>query len=192
MKRILFTFLFLLAIAAVHSQTTYYWVGGAGPVTFSTNGNWNTAQDGSGTARSASAATDVLIIDGNNIGGAAAATGTVTANITSTGCGVLKLVNHAVVVFQRPAGGGGTGTLTINGGTGDDFIIDANSSLTISCPLADGNVVIALTAAATGLVSGSLSLSNTGQHRISNQAAGSRVFANSASVITNITSASAS
>src|SRR5882724_11531684 len=137
MKRILFTCTLFLALGAAHSQSTYYWVGGAGPVTFSTNSNWNTAQDGSGTVRSASAATDVLIIDGNNIGGATPLTGTVTANITSTSCGVVKLLNHAVVVFQRPAGGGGTGTLTINGGTGDGFIIDANSSLAISCPLAD-------------------------------------------------------
>lgn len=193
MKRTVLTFAFCLLLASLYSQSTYYWTGGAGPVTFSTNSNWNTAPDGSGSNRTGSAlATDILIIDGSNIGGASAATGTVTANISSTACGQLKLVNHAVVVFQRPAGGGGTGTLTISGGSGDDFIIEGGSSLGISCPLADGNVVIALAAGATGLIGGSISLSNTGQHRITNQGAGALVFTNGASFTTNITSTSAS
>ncbi|MBS1564383.1 MAG: hypothetical protein JST39_08330, partial [Bacteroidetes bacterium] len=193
MKRLLLTVLLGLPLALLHGQSTYYWVGGGAATSFTSNSNWNTALDGSGSARSGSAlATDILIIDGTNIGGASPATGTVIANISSTSCGQLKLVNHAAVIFQRPAGGGGTGTLTISGGAGDDFVIDAGSSLTINCPLADGNVVIAMASGVTGLISGAISISNTGQHRITNQAAGALVFASGSSFTTNITSTSAS
>lgn len=194
MKRLLLTILLLPVVVLLHSQTTYFWVGGAGPVAFSTNANWNTALNGSGTTRSAADPADILVFDGSNIGGAAPATGTVTTTITSTNAGQVKLVNNASVVFTRS--GGGTGTLTINGsGTGDDLVIESGSSLSVNSATANGNVQIVMGSGTTGRVGGSLSLSNTGQQRITNGtsgAAGSFVFTSGSSFTANITSASGS
>lgn len=192
MKKIRYTCFALLIALSGYSQTTYYWVGGAGPVSFTGNSNWNTQLNGLGTPRAAAAATDVLIIDGTNIGGTVPTTGTLTATVTSTSLGQLKLTGNANVVFLRPTGGGGTGTMTVNGNiAGDDFIIDAGSTLTMSSPLADGSVVIALLATASGNISGNISLSNTAQHRITNQTAGGMVFNSGATFTTNLTPASA-
>ncbi|MCP9749456.1 S-layer family protein [Ferruginibacter sp. HRS2-29] len=190
MKKFLLTFVVMFAAVAAFSQT-YYWVGGTGPVSFTSNGNWNTALNGSGTTRGAASASDILIIDGTNIGGTVPTTGTVTATISSTTLGQLKITGNANVFFQRPTGGGGTGTMTVSGAAGDDFVIDAGSSLTINSPLADGSVVIALPAGSTGNISGNLSLSNTAQHRITNQTAGGFVFNSGATFTTNLTPASA-
>lgn len=192
MKKIIFTFLVLLTAICGYSQTTYYWVGGVGPVSFTANSNWNTAQNGTGTTRSASAATDVLIINGTNIGGTVPTTGTVTATITSTSLGQLRLTGNANVVFLRPTGGGGTGTMTINGGTGEDLVVDAGSALTLSSPTADGSVVIALVAGATGSISGTINISNTAQHRITNQTTGGLVFNSGSTMTSNLTGASTS
>jgi len=191
MKKLLFTCFVLMAAITGYSQTTYYWVGGAGPLTFTGNSNWNTLLNGSGSPRSAAAATDVLVFDGTNIGGAVPTTGTVTVTVTSTSLGQLKLTNNASVVFLRPTGGGGTGTMTINGGTGDDLVIDAGSSLTMSSATADGSVVVALPASVTGNISGNISVSNTGQNRITNQTVGGMVFNSGSTFTTNLTPASA-
>jgi hypothetical protein len=190
MKKFLLTFLVMIVATAAFSQT-YYWVGGTGPVSFTSNANWNTALNGSGTVRTATSASDILIIDGTNIGGTVPATGTVTATISSNTLGQLKITGNANVVFLRPTGGGGTGTMTVSGAAGDDFVIDAGSSLTINSPLADGTVVIALPAGSTGNISGNISLSNTAQHRITNQTVGGFVFNSGASFTTNLTPASA-
>ena len=190
MKKILFIFLFSCLYMAGSAQT-YYWVGGAGPVSFTVNSNWNTALNGSGSPRGAAAATDILVIDGTNIGGSTPATGNITTTITSTTLGQLKLTGNANVTFLRPTGGGGTGTMTIAGNLpGDDLIIDAGSSLAVSSATADGSVVMAMSSAATGSISGNMTLSNTGQNRITVQIAGGLVF-NSGSIATvNITAAS--
>ena len=192
MKKLLFILLLSFAGLAGMAQTTYYWVGGAGPVSFTVNSNWNTALNGSGSTRSAAAATDILIIDGTNIGGTTPTTGTVTTTITSTTLSQLKLTGNANVVFLRPAGGGGTGTMTVGGNApGEDFMIDAGSSLSVNSATADGSVVIALGTAATGSISGNLLVGNTGQNRITNQTAGGMVFNSGSTFTTNLTPTSA-
>ena len=192
MKKLLFILLLSFAGLAGMSQTTYYWVGGTGPVSFTVNSNWNTALNGSGATRSAAAATDILIIDGTNIGGATPAVGTITTTVTSTALSQLKLTGNANVVFLRPTGGGGTGTMTVGGNApGDDFVIDAGSSLSINAATADGSVVMALGTAATGSISGNLTVANTGQNRITNQTVGGMVFNSGATFTTNLTPSSA-
>lgn len=186
MKKLLLTCCLLAGLLIGHAQTTYYWVGGAGPASFTANANWNTMLDGSGTARTAAAATDILVFNGSNIGGATPATGTVTVTVTSTNFAQLKLTGSASVNVQRPAGGGGTGTLTVNGSAGDDLVIDAGSTLRINSALADGNVVITFSAAATGLVSGALMISNTGANRFTLPTAGALVFASGSGFTTNL------
>lgn len=186
--------LLLPVSACLYSQATYYWVGGAGPVSFSANSNWNTALDGSGTTRSAADPSDILIFSGSNIGGTAPATGTVTATVTSATIGQLKLTANATVILTRT--GGGTGTLTISGsGTGDDLVVESGSSLSLNSATANGNVQMVIGGGATGRISGSFSLLNTGQQRITSGTggtAGSLVFANGASFTSNVTAGSSS
>lgn len=179
--------LFLLIAGYASGQTTYYWVGGTAVTSFTNNSSWNTSLDGSGTTRSAADPADILVIDGSNIGGTVPTTGTVTVNVTSTSFAQLKLVNNAKLVLQRPTGGGGTGTITINGGAaGDDLLVENGSSLSIVMPAADGTVVLALASSATGRISGTMVLAN-GAHRIISQVAGALVFASGASVTTSTT-----
>lgn len=182
MKTFLLTCISVLLLLQSYSQTTYYWVGGAGPSGIGTVTNWNTALDGSGSPRSADT-TDILVFSG----------GTPTVTITSIKVGQIKLVNNAIVVFTRT--GGTTGTVTITGGPGDDFTIDAGSSLSVNSTTANGNVQIVMGLFTTGRISGAFSLSNTGQQRISNStagAAGSLVFASGSSFTSNVTSSTSS
>ncbi|MEP6676538.1 MAG: MBG domain-containing protein [Ferruginibacter sp.] len=190
MKRILFACLLILITTAGYSQTTYYWVGGTASSGFTSNANWNTALNGSGSTRAAVDPTDILIINGTNIGGTVPTTGSVTATITSTSLSQLKITGNATVFFQRATGGGGTGTMTIGGNIGDDFVVDAGSSLTLNSPIADGSVVIALSSAATGLIAGNISVSNTAQNRLQTQATGSLVFTSGSNFSCNITPSS--
>ncbi|HYE53908.1 MAG TPA: hypothetical protein VD996_03665, partial [Chitinophagaceae bacterium] len=193
MKTLLLACLCTIAMAAGYSQATYYWVGGAGPVSFTAGANWNTALDGSGSQRTIADTTDILIFNGSNIGGATPATGLVTATITSTKVGQLKLVSNANVLFTRT--GGGTGTLTIAGLTGDDLVIESGSALSLNSASTNGNVQMIIANGSTGLISGALSMSNTGQQRITNTTsgnAGALVFTSGSSFTSNITSSSSS
>ncbi len=164
---------------------TYYFTGNIAQTSMSSTTNWNTQLDGSGDSRSLAGAQpdDILIIDGTNVGGSImpAVTGTVNltvAAVAANNVAQFKLQNNAAVLLQRPAGGGGTGTLNLAGdGTADpDFVIGAGSSLTINSPLADGNINVGLAAGATGLVGGTMTLSNTGTHRITSLTTDGLVF----------------
>lgn len=182
MKTFFLTCVSLLLLSAGYSQTTYYWVGGTGPSGIGTATNWNTALDGTGSPRSTDT-TDILVFSG----------GTPTVTITSIKIGQLKFINNAQVVFTRT--GGTTGTVTITGGPGDDFAIDAGSSLTVTSSSANGNVQMVMGLFTTGRVSGYFNLSNTGQQRITNStagAAGSLVFTNGSSFVSGVTSSSSS
>lgn len=175
MKKFLL-FLCLTALAYnANSQITYYWVGGNGPITFTGTSRWNTALNGSGTARTVADSTDILIFDGTNVGGATPKTGSVSATVTSTKIGQLKLINNANLILSRPTGGG-TGTLTITGGAGEDFVVDANSSFTINSIVDSGAVSFLVQLGATGLVSGNVTITNTATNRMICQAAGALVF----------------
>lgn len=192
MKTFLLTCLLIGGLFAARGQQTYYWVGGAGPASFTTASNWNTALDGSGAGWTTPATNDVLIFNGSNIGGGTPATGMVTVNITAITIGQLKLVSNANVVFTRV--GGTTGTVTLsNSVAGDDLVIEAGSSLSLNSATANGNVQLQM-GGSTGRVSGSLSVANTGQQRIVSAAApaGSLVFTNGSKFTANVTSSSSS
>ncbi|MBC7948075.1 MAG: MBG-2 domain-containing protein [Chitinophagaceae bacterium] len=191
MKRILLSTLFLALSGFIFGQTTYYWVGGTTPTTsISTGANWNTVLNGSGAARgSSTGATDILVFDGSNVGGATPATGPVTvlANNSIT-AGQMRFINNANIVFIR-ASASGTSTITISGGAGDDFVVEAGSSL--GFPPSAGSIRMALGATTTGRVSGSISMTNTMQARFDNTSAGtpgSFVFTNGSSFTTNLVS----
>lgn len=176
-------FLLLLCLTALlynaNSQTTYYWVGGNGPISFTSNSRWNTALNGSGTQRTLADSTDILIFDGTNVGGATPKTGAVNVTTSSTKCGQLKLVNNASLSISRPTGGG-TGTITITGGVGEDFVVDAGSSFSLNSLVDSGAVVVLIQNPSTGLVAGNFGIANTSTSRIVVQAAGALVFTGSA------------
>lgn len=194
MKRILSTF-FLLALAGLgYSQTTYYWVGGTAATTsINTGANWNTSLDGSGTSRpSSTGASDVLVFDGTNVGGSTTATGAtiVLANGSIT-CGQMKFVNGADINFKR--GTSGTSTITIAGGDGDDFVVDAGTKVSFTSTV--GSLRFTLAAVCTGLVSGEMLINTTLQMRFENSTGGSPAsfrFTSGSSFSTNITSSSTS
>ena len=187
----------LICFAAIMSmlckaQTTYYWIGGTGATsavsftsTSSSSPRWNTALNGSGTNRATADPTDILIVDGTNVGGATATTGPVIATCSSTAFGQLVLRNGANLTIIRATTG--TGTITINGDATatDDLLVNAGCSLTIgvadSVSTTSGNNML-LTATATGRVSGTLFL-NRGASRITAAnpiAGGSLIFENGA------------
>jgi hypothetical protein len=195
MKRALLTCLILLGVYAGFGQTTYYWVGGtaASPgVNMTTAANWNTSLNGTGTTRpSSTGATDILVFDGTNIGGATPTTGQALVNINGgVTCGQLKFQNGANVAFTRTST---TGTINVSGGSGDDFVIEAGSSLLFTT--SGGSVVVALAATCTGSVSGNFSMITTQQARIANTTGGSPgslIFKAGSKFTTNITATSSS
>ncbi|RYE22106.1 MAG: hypothetical protein EOP51_14020 [Sphingobacteriales bacterium] len=193
MKRILFTLMMLITGSLLYGQT-YYWVGGTAPTTSITIGsNWNTSLNGSGSPRpSSTGASDILIFDGSNVGGATPTTGTVAvlANGSIT-CAQMKFVNNASATFVRASTG--TSTLTIAGDVGEDFVIEAGSSLGLISNT--GSLRFAMAPTNTGRVSGSMRMITGLQARFDNTTAGtpsSFRFTSGSSFTTNITSTSSS
>lgn len=182
MKKLTFTLCLLMACTlAGFSQTTYYWVGGVGPASFTSTGNWNTQLDGSGDSRSVlgAAATDILIFDGSNVGGNTPVTGNVLVTTSTHACAQIKLLNNANIWISRTAAG--SAALTVNGDAGTDLLVEAGSTLTLGGPLYNYDVSLVLGAAATASISGNLYLSpiSTSIHTrsfITAAAAGSLVF----------------
>lgn len=179
--QLFFVLLCMLSATIVSAQTTYYWVAGTAVSSLGSDSRWNTQLDGLGVSRSVAGGqpTDILIIDGTNIGGTTPTTGVVTATVSSSTIGQLKLQAGANVVLQRAAAAGGSGTLTIagDGTSAPDFVVPAGCSLTLNSPIADGTVNIALDVAATGLVGGTITFTNTGEHRLTSQIVEGLVFA---------------
>jgi hypothetical protein len=187
MKKIIF-FICILFASKAFAQTTYYWIGGAGPTSYTANNNWNTALNGSGSSRSVAGAqvTDILIFDGSNIGGNTPTTGLVTATATGQTCRQLIFQNGATVWLNRIATGSASIVINGDGTATDDLVIDGTSTVTLGGPLGSYDVNFTLGANATGLVSGTAYLSplSTSVHTrsyISAPTAGSLVFATGAS-----------
>ena len=194
MKRGLLTMLFLVTVGMIYSQNTYYWVGSNGAI--NTLANWNTSLNGSGSARTSNTnAADILIFDGTNLGGATPVTGLVTASSSgSISCAQLKFTNNATINMTRSSSGTTTITIAGDGNPGEDFVIDAGSSLSIPSTTL-GSLRFAMAASNTGRVSGSLSMITPQQARIDNTTGGSPgsfVFTSGSSFTTNITASSAS
>lgn len=185
MKGLIFTFFMLLVTLGSFSQATYYWVGGAGPVSYTANSSWNTQLNGGGTNRTAAAATDILIFDGSNIGGAVPTTGVVTATTTTTNCGRLIFQNGAQVNLGRAAAGSAAITINGDGTAADDLVIGAGCTVTLGMAIYNYDVSVVVSATATALISGTVYLSplSTTVHTrsfITASAANSVVFASGA------------
>jgi hypothetical protein len=197
MKRILFVILFACASVIGYSQTTYYWVGsgtGAANNSISTLANWNTAQNGTGSPRvSSTGASDILIFDGANLGGATPVTGPVTVNANaSITCAQMKFTGNVTINMIR--GASGTSTLTLAGETGEDFVIEAGSTYNVPSSTS-GSLRFAMAAANTGRVSGTISVISGQQFRFDNTTSGlpgSFIFTSGSAAYTNITAASSS
>jgi trimeric autotransporter adhesin len=155
-------------------------VGGTGMTNNLSNPlSWNTLQNGTGVLRDLVTPqnTDILIIDGSNIGGAVPTTGQITVNTTGNTFGQLILQNNASLKMTRS--GGTTGTIVIEGdGTAaPDLVVNSGCTLLIENALADGNIVINIPSTATGLVNGTVTILGTGTHRITSQSLNGLVFA---------------
>ena len=171
MKKISLFAALIFLINFAFSQTTYYWVGGNGPISFSsTSGSrWNTSLDGSGTLRSSAVASplDILIMDGNNVGGSSPTTGTVTITDGSNDMGQLKIINHANVIYQRNSVGTGTISIKGDGTNNDDFYIDSTSTFTLNAQDISWGNVLQFETNVTGRIFGTLNIIN-GACRLSN------------------------
>jgi trimeric autotransporter adhesin len=196
MKKGLLICAFLLSIVFVNGQTTYYWVGSspsAANNNINTNANWNTAQNGTGSARTSSTgATDILVFDGANLGGTTPVTGPVTVNANaSITCAQIKFTGNVTINMIR--GASGTSTITISGEAGDDWVIDAGSAFNVPFATA-GSIRFAMAAANSGRVSGTMNIISGQQFRIDNTTTGTGllIFTNGANLFTNITSSSSS
>jgi trimeric autotransporter adhesin len=195
MKKGLLFILLLISVCTVYSQSTYYWVGGLNASTgINTSTNWNTALNGSGTSRPLSAnAADVLIIDGTNLGGSTPVTG--PANIPATAgitCAQLIITNNANVTMGRPTTG--TSSILIAGGVGDDFVVNAGSSILFNSTI--GSIRFTFQAGVDAArVSGSVTVNTTQQFRFENGVTGlpgTFRFTSGSSFTTNITSTTTS
>ena len=110
MKGLITALICCIIFYTASAQNTYTWnVAGGG--NWNTSGNWT-------PARTSAAATDILII---NNGGSKTIT-----NVPTQTIGRLVIANNTSVTLS---GGGGTQTLTISNGTGNDFIIESGSTL---------------------------------------------------------------
>lgn len=185
MKKILFTIFLVISAGMMYGQTTYYWVGGVGPTSYTSNSNWNTQLNGGGTTRAAAAANDILIFDGTNVGGAAPTTGQVTAISTTSNCGRLILQNGALVNLGRSSAGSAAITINGDGTATDDLVVGSGCTLTLGTAVYNYDVSVVVSATATALISGTVYLSplSTTVHTrsfITAAAANSVIFASGA------------
>jgi hypothetical protein len=142
------------------NQTTaaaaiYYWTGATGGV-WSLASNWNTAADGTGTSRSTVATTDILIIDGagTTAGGALS----ISVDATSFSVGQLKVTSNTVLTLASSAVT--QRVITVTGGSGDDFVVEAGSSLLLTSATNPISIVFSGTGN-TGNIAGTLTVHGT-------------------------------
>jgi trimeric autotransporter adhesin len=194
MKNFLFIILTVFISGFAGAQQIYYWVGGTNSL-FNTTTNWNTALNGTGTARGSNGtATDILIFDGSNIGGTVQTTGQATVAVNGTiTCAQMKFVNNADIILLRSSSGTGTVNISGDGTPDEDLVVASGAKLSFLSTV--GSVRVAMVAATTGSCSGTI-IYNTGlQARIDNTTAGntgSFLFKNGSICRTNITAGSAS
>lgn len=123
------------------------------------SGSWSTPASWS-PARTTVLASDILIFNGS-----VSPTATVNIDLTSQTVGQLKLTNNASTTFSTTSTGG---TINVDGGiSGDDFVVEAGSSLTF---FSNGTnpVVLNVTTGETGKVDGSITFNGTSSaaHRL--------------------------
>jgi hypothetical protein len=135
-----------LGTQATLNGATYYWTGASND-TFATLGKWNTAADGTGTAPTAFATTDVYVIDGD---GTTAGGSTIINVSAAVSVGQLKITNNTAVTFQASTT---TKLITVTGGPGDDFVIESGSTLNLNHATLAVGIAFSGTGN-TGLISG--------------------------------------
>lgn len=143
----------LTGTQATSPPATYYWVGTA-TAEFNTAATWNTAANGTGTARTTPLTTDILIVDGaGTTAGTAITAGTINADAS---VGQLKITSNTAFTLSSVTA---RRTLTITGSGGDDFIIENGSTLNLTNATAVNTVNIVFSGTGnTGDISGTLNL----------------------------------
>jgi hypothetical protein len=186
MKKSLLFAALILGITFVHAQVTYYWVGGAGPTAWGTAANWNTTLGGGGSTRATPASTDILVFDGTDLGGGY--TGAVTVNaLVAESIGQLHVINNANVSIGHSS----TRTITITGGTGDDFTITAGATLTVGYTGATSAITLALSSGTNAVINGTLTL-QLASHKFNPTASAGSISFESGSIFNhNVSSGSA-
>jgi hypothetical protein len=138
---------------ATNPAATYFWTGAAAGAEFNTGSNWNTAADGTGSTRSSAQTTDILIIDGAGTTAGTAAIITVNASVS---VGVFRITNSTAVTFR--SSNTTTRTVTVTGGAGDDFDIQAGSSLIMNNATNAAAIAFSTGIGMTGNIAGTLTL----------------------------------
>lgn len=108
---------------ATTAAAIYYYTGTNSQ--FSTLTNWNTASDGSGTSPSVLTSTDVFIVDGP--GTTSGGSVVLYFPAATTNIGQLKITSNTSLTLASVSTT--TASVVINGGVGDDFVIENGSSL---------------------------------------------------------------
>jgi hypothetical protein len=146
-------------VAATGTQTTtagatYYWRGINGG-TFATLTNWNTLADGTGTAPTALASTDVYIVDGAGT----TAGGALTINLgAAASVGQFKVTSNTILTLASSSST--QRVITITGGSGYDFSIENGSSLLLTNTTNPISIIFTGTGN-TGDISGILTVAGT-------------------------------
>ena len=113
------------------SPPTYYWVGGTTPAIWNAANVWSTTLGGSGIASYTPSATDILIFDGNNLGGGVTS-GTIQTwgSSASSTVGQIILRNSAnVILAPNPSA---VKTYIIGGLYGADLVVGSGSTLNLT------------------------------------------------------------
>jgi hypothetical protein len=170
---------------ATLNGATYYWTGATGDA-FATLGKWNTMADGTGTAPTAFAATDVYIIDGDGT----TPGGSTTINIgAAVSVGQLKITSNTEVTLQSSTTT--TRTITVTGGPGDDFVVESGSTLNLTHATQAAAIVFSGTGN-TGLVAGTINFAGSTSNAITTTGGTGTLVTVSGSVINNIAGSSGS
>ncbi|WP_460616307.1 T9SS type A sorting domain-containing protein [Hymenobacter ruber] len=155
---VLISFMLLLS-ATAQAQNTYYWRGAAG-ANWSASTSWNTLANGTGTARTSRNTGDVLIFSGGS--------STATMDLTET-IKQLSFRNNATVTLNTTQDA--TRSITLGGGTGDDFVVDAGSSLTVVGVVSDFDdaaINFILNTGVTASIAGGVTFTSSGGNSSSN------------------------
>ncbi len=162
--RLLITVLLSIIFTTVtFSQTTYIWTGAVNS-NFSAAGNWN-------PSRQVGLTSDILIIEsGGNLN---------IINVNMVTVGQLKIRNNSIVTLS-PASGNSK-TLEINGGTGEDLVIESGSELSISAN--SPSLSLFIKTGATASIDGKLSFTGSALGTLNGADSNSIKF-NSGSVFT--------
>ncbi len=125
----------------VNTPSFYTWNG-------SVSTDWQVADNWTPT-RTTPQITDAIIFDGT--------TSSVTNIPSSQTIGQLKLINNAVVTLNNNTASTGV-TLSLSGGAGADFTVEAGSHLKLNSNVAAATVNITLNTGATGSIAGQISV----------------------------------